>query len=72
LIRPDQWQNQEDPLRWITQSYTAAIEEIVRDDPEQYLWIHRRWKSKPRTARKKQSETAQHGHVEFRTAKSEL
>jgi len=72
VIHPDQWEDQEDPLRWITQSYTTAIEEIVRDDPEQYLWIHRRWKSKPRTARRKASETPQEGHVELRTAKSEL
>ena len=48
LIRPEEWSRQDDPLRWITQAYTTAIEEIVRGDPAQYLWIHRRWKTRPR------------------------
>lgn len=51
IIHPSEWKEQDDPLRWITQSYTAAIEQMVRDDPQQYLWIHRRWKSKPRGER---------------------
>ena len=48
LIRPDDWKNQEDPLRYITQRYTKAIEAVVRQDPGQYLWVHRRWKSRPK------------------------
>ncbi len=51
IIYPREWEKQEDPLRWITESYTSAVEEFVRDDPEQYLWIHRRWKSVPRVRR---------------------
>ena len=51
IIQPEEWKQQEDPLRWITQTYTSAIEFIARDKPEQYLWIHRRWKSKPRKAK---------------------
>jgi Kdo2-lipid IVA lauroyltransferase/acyltransferase len=47
VIRPADWESQDDPLRWITQSYACAIERIVRSDPSQYLWIHRRWKSQP-------------------------
>lgn len=47
IIYPHEWENRDDPLRWITQSYTTAIEEMVREHPEQYLWIHRRWKSQP-------------------------
>lgn len=48
VLYPADWENQGDPLHWITQAYTSAIEEIVRADPRQYLWIHRRWKSQPR------------------------
>lgn len=48
IIRPDEWRDQPEPLRWITQEYTAAIEATIRRAPEQYLWIHRRWKSRPR------------------------
>ncbi len=57
VIQPHEWQDEKDPLRWITQTYTTAIEEMVRAAPEQYLWIHRRWKSKPRT--KQQTSTRQ-------------
>ncbi len=47
VIRPDEWQNQDDPVHWITQTYTTAIERVVRRYPEQYLWTHRRWKTRP-------------------------
>ena len=33
-----------DALREITQRYTAALERVVRRAPEQYFWVHRRWK----------------------------
>ncbi len=48
VIAPDEWRDRDDPVRWITQEYTTAIEAFVREAPEQYLWIHRRWKSRPR------------------------
>jgi KDO2-lipid IV(A) lauroyltransferase len=38
-----------DALREITQRYTSALERVVRRAPEQYFWVHRRWKSVPRT-----------------------
>jgi KDO2-lipid IV(A) lauroyltransferase len=37
-----------DPVWEITQRYTAALEQAVRRAPEQYFWLHRRWKSEPR------------------------
>jgi len=49
IIQPAEWQSQEDPLRWITQTYTHALEAAVRRWPEQYLWVHRRWKHRPKT-----------------------
>ncbi|MCP4592199.1 MAG: lysophospholipid acyltransferase family protein [bacterium] len=52
VIRPSEWRDRDDPLLWITQEYTAAIEEAIRVDPSQYLWIHRRWKSQPRQRRR--------------------
>ena len=30
-----------------TASFTAVIEEYVRQYPEQWLWMHRRWKTRP-------------------------
>jgi len=58
IIHPHEWEDQPDPLRWITQEYTAAIEAFVRDDPGQYLWIHRRWKSRPRNEQRAKANNA--------------
>ena len=46
-----------DALREITQRYTAALERVVRRTPEQYFWVHRRWKSQPhmRASRRKKA-----------------
>ncbi len=30
-----------------TQAYVSAIESMVRQCPEQYFWVHNRWKTKP-------------------------
>jgi KDO2-lipid IV(A) lauroyltransferase len=48
IIYPDDWKRQDDPLRYITQRYTKAIEDMIRSDPGQYWWVHRRWKTRPR------------------------
>ena len=41
-----------DPVGEITQQYTAALERAIRRAPEQYFWVHRRWKSEPRVRQK--------------------
>lgn len=48
IIFPEDWKTQERPLEYITQRYSKAIEDFVREEPSQYLWIHRRWKTRPR------------------------
>jgi Kdo2-lipid IVA lauroyltransferase/acyltransferase len=48
VIHPRDWEGQPDPLLYITQRYTRAIEDMIRTDPSQYLWVHRRWKHRPR------------------------
>ena len=48
IIYPEDWKSQADPLRYITQRYTSAIEAFVREDPGQYWWVHRRWKTRPK------------------------
>ncbi|MHC4563121.1 MAG: lysophospholipid acyltransferase family protein [Planctomycetota bacterium] len=47
-IRPHEWANRPDPVAWITQEYTTALEKVIRTAPEQYLWTHRRWKHRPK------------------------
>jgi len=39
-----------DPVHELTQAYTTALEQIIRRAPEQYFWVHRRWKT-PVTAK---------------------
>jgi KDO2-lipid IV(A) lauroyltransferase len=53
VIEPEEWTGTADDARLLTQRYTSALETIIRRDPEQYLWLHRRWKHqpKPRTRR---------------------
>jgi Kdo2-lipid IVA lauroyltransferase/acyltransferase len=41
-----------DPVGEITQQFTAALERAIRRAPEQYFWVHRRWKSEPRSRKK--------------------
>lgn len=48
IIDPTEYEAGLDAAVEITRRYTAALEELVRHAPEQYLWVHRRWKSKPR------------------------
>ena len=51
VIYPHEWEGRPDPLLYITARYSRAIEHMVRRRPEQYLWAHRRWKSRPRFER---------------------
>lgn len=48
VIQPREWLDRNDPLRWITAEFTAALERIARACPEQYFWVHRRWKHRPK------------------------
>jgi KDO2-lipid IV(A) lauroyltransferase len=34
-------------VRENTQRFTKVIEEIIRKHPEQWVWIHARWKNRP-------------------------
>lgn len=55
VIEPDEWKRQKDPLYYITARYNRAMEDMVVAAPEQYLWLHRRWKSRPRHERSGES-----------------
>ncbi|MCI0366522.1 MAG: lysophospholipid acyltransferase family protein [Phycisphaerales bacterium] len=54
IIWPQEWASAPDPLFYITARYNRAIEQMVRQSPEQYLWLHRRWKSRPKHEREHQ------------------
>jgi KDO2-lipid IV(A) lauroyltransferase len=48
VIEPGEWTGTADDARLLTQRYTTALERVIRRDPEQYLWLHRRWKHQPK------------------------
>jgi KDO2-lipid IV(A) lauroyltransferase len=47
LILPEEYADDPHATRAITQRYTCALERLVRRHPEQYFWLHRRWKHQP-------------------------
>ncbi len=51
IIHPHEWASRKDPLFYVTARYVRAMETMVRQNPAQYLWMHRRWKSRPRFER---------------------
>ncbi len=44
---PEDWSSHPDPLFYLTARYRRAMEVMVRRAPEQYLWMHRIWRSRP-------------------------
>ena len=49
--RPLEWAaggNRAEEIARLTQELTSVIEGWVRERPEQWLWMHRRWKTRPR------------------------
>jgi len=53
-ILPDAFRSRPDPVRALTQAYTEKFEECVRAHPDQWFWLHDRWK----TAERKPEEAA--------------
>lgn len=52
-ILPEDYEARPDAVMAMTQRFTSALERIVRTAPEQYFWLHRRWKHQPARARRK-------------------
>src|SRR5262249_44771693 len=53
MILPEDYATRPDAAQAITQRYTDALERMVRRSPEQYFWLHRRWKHQPQRKTKK-------------------
>lgn len=47
LIEVDRAGALDDVVYQLTAAFTARLEEVVRSAPDQYLWLHRRWKNRP-------------------------
>lgn len=46
-VEPVRSGSEEDDVRENTQLFTRIIEDYVRAHPEQWVWIHKRWKTRP-------------------------
>jgi Kdo2-lipid IVA lauroyltransferase/acyltransferase len=51
-----------DTVETLTQRFTTILEDIIRTCPEQYFWMHRRWKTQP--FGQSSSETKDSGKIE--------
>jgi KDO2-lipid IV(A) lauroyltransferase len=47
VIPAEEYESLRDPVREITQRFTAGLEKLARLDIRQYFWLHRRWKHQP-------------------------
>ena len=54
-IDPADYQSERDPVKALTQRYTTALERVIRLAPEQYFWLHRRWKHQPQPRKSKKA-----------------
>ncbi|MGH0032783.1 MAG: lysophospholipid acyltransferase family protein [Myxococcota bacterium] len=46
-IEPERSGDQGEDVARLTQRYTSRLEELIRRAPEQWLWHHRRWRTRP-------------------------
>ena len=53
VIDPADYEKSPDAIRAITQRFTTGLETLIRQAPEQYFWVHRRWKHAPLVRAKK-------------------
>jgi KDO2-lipid IV(A) lauroyltransferase len=49
-IMPQQFSNDPDGQQKLTARYTTILENLIRKQPEQWFWLHRRWKTQPADA----------------------
>jgi len=52
VILPEEWKDKDNQLQWVTQEFSTAMEDLIRKDPSQYWWLHRRWKHQPKVQKK--------------------
>jgi Kdo2-lipid IVA lauroyltransferase/acyltransferase len=52
-IFPEDYEGRPNAIREMTERFTRDLENMIRRYPEQYFWLHRRWKHQPPKPRRK-------------------
>lgn len=47
VIQAEEYAGRPDAVRAITERFSVGLERMIRQYPEQYFWLHRRWKHQP-------------------------
>ncbi|NUM41111.1 MAG: lauroyl acyltransferase, partial [Leptospiraceae bacterium] len=47
FIEKEKFETKEKALRFYTEKWVKLLEEEIKLFPEQYFWVHRRWRTKP-------------------------
>ncbi|MCB1193055.1 MAG: lauroyl acyltransferase [Leptospiraceae bacterium] len=47
VIDKKKYSDKKEAIRFYTELWTKTLEEEIKKFPEQYFWVHRRWKTKP-------------------------
>jgi hypothetical protein len=50
-LTPIECENYDEEIRRNTRAYNAMLERLILRHPEQWWWMHRRWKSAPKPQR---------------------
>jgi KDO2-lipid IV(A) lauroyltransferase len=58
---PRTWDEALEGVKPLTQWYNRALGELILENPDQYWWLHRRWKGSPRKGRRKSPPAATAG-----------
>jgi KDO2-lipid IV(A) lauroyltransferase len=55
VIDPREYRDRGDAALAMTIRFTSALEGLIRQYPEQYFWLHRRWKHQPAERKRKKA-----------------
>ena len=55
IIQPEDYSQDPNGVKQMTQRFTTALETVIRKAPEQYFWVHRRWKHQPQPRKSKKA-----------------
>ena len=56
VIRYTPTDDKEKDIKAVTQIYCSALEKLIRENPEQWMWAHRRWLNLNRNRKKKKGD----------------